>query len=92
MLELVKSQGVRRMEPTGMVIGLKIVAKPGARLIRREVFHRMRDAFEQNGIHFARLQVLVEALGGAAAQAPDSPDELVAARRAEPRAGARRKR
>jgi len=81
LLEPVKSQGVRRMEPTGMVIGLKIVAKPGSEvyLIRREVFHRVRDAFEQNGIHFARPQVLVATLGGAAAQVPDSPDQLAAA-------------
>ena len=81
LLEPVKSQGVRRMEPTGMVIGLKIVAKPGSEvyLIRREVFHRVRDAFEQNGIHFARPQVLVAALGGAVAQSPDSPDQLAAA-------------
>jgi moderate conductance mechanosensitive channel len=81
LLEPVKSQGVRRMEPTGMVIGLKIVAKPGSEvyLIRREVFHRVRDAFEQNGIHFARPQVVVAALGGAVAQLPDSPDQLAAA-------------
>ena len=63
-----------------MVIGLKIVAKPGSEvyLIRREVFHRVRDAFEQNGIHFARPQVLV-ATAGAVAQLPDSPDQLAAA-------------
>ena len=53
LLKPIKSQGVRRMEPTGMVIGLKIVAKPGSQvyLIRRELFQRVRDAFEQNGIH-----------------------------------------
>jgi moderate conductance mechanosensitive channel len=81
LLEPVKSQGVRRMEPTGMVIGLKIVAKPGSEvyLIRREVFHRVRDAFEQNGIHFARPHVLVASLGGATAQVPESPDQLAAA-------------
>ena len=81
LLEPIKSQGVRRMEPTGMVIGLKIVAKPGSEvyLIRREVFQRVRDAFEQNGIHFARPQVLVATFGGAVAQLPDSPDQLAAA-------------
>ena len=64
-----------------MVIGLKIVAKPGSEvyLIRREVFHRVRDAFEQNGIHFARPHVLVASLGGATAQVPESPDQLAAA-------------
>jgi hypothetical protein len=77
LLEPVKSQGVRRMEPTGLVIGLKIVAKPGSEvyLIRREVFHRVRDAFEQNVVHFARPPTL----GGAVAQLPDSPDQLAAA-------------
>jgi small-conductance mechanosensitive channel len=81
LLEPIKSQGVRRMEPTGMVIGLKIVAKPGSEvyLIRREVFQRVRDAFEQNNIHFARPQVMVAALGGAVAQLPDPPDQLAAA-------------
>jgi moderate conductance mechanosensitive channel len=29
LLEPVKSQGVRRMEPTGMVVGIKFMAKPG---------------------------------------------------------------
>ena len=81
LLEPIKSQGVRRMEPTGMVIGLKIVAKPGSEvyLIRRELFQRVRDAFEQNGIHFARPQVMVAAFDGAVAQLPDAPDQLAAA-------------
>jgi small-conductance mechanosensitive channel len=61
LLEPVKSQGVRRMEPTGMVVGIKFMAKPGTEvyLLRREVYQRLRDAFEQNGIHFARPQVVV---------------------------------
>ena len=81
LLEPIKSQGVRRMEPTGMVIGLKIVAKPGSEvyLIRREVFQRVRDEFEKNGIHFARPQVMVTALAGAAPQAAGSPEELAGA-------------
>ena len=64
-----------------MVIGLKIVAKPGSEvyLIRRELFQRVRDAFEQNGIHFARPQVMVAAFDRAVAQLPDSPDQLAAA-------------
>ncbi len=79
LLEPIKSQGVRRMEPTGMVIGLKIVAKPGSEvyLIRREVFQRVRDEFEKNGIHFARPQVMVTS--GAAPQPAGSPEQLAAA-------------
>ena len=41
--------------------------------------HRMGDALEQNGIHFARPHVLVASLGGATAQVPESPDQLAAA-------------
>ena len=43
-----------------MVVGLKFMAKPGSEvyLLRREVYQRVRDAFEQNDIHFARPQVM----------------------------------
>ncbi len=69
LLDSVKSQGVRRMEPTGMVVGLKFMARPGSEvfLLRREIYQRVRDAFEQNGIHFARPQVVVA--GGTASPA-----------------------
>lgn len=72
LLEPVKSQGVRRIEPTGIVVGLKFMAKPGSEvyMLRREVYHRVRDAFEQNGIRFARPRVIVtSAAEGAAAAA-----------------------
>ncbi|WP_460448665.1 mechanosensitive ion channel family protein [Alsobacter sp. SYSU BS001988] len=85
-LEPVKSQGVRRMEQIGMVIGVKFMAKPGEQFIlRREVYQRVRDAFEKNGIAFARPQVVVqvpnakmspeesEAIAAAAAEAADMP-------------------
>ena len=70
LLEPVKSQGVRRMEPTGMVVGVKFMAKPGSEvyLLRREVYQRVRDAFEQNGIHFARPQVMVANPAGESGQ------------------------
>ena len=85
-LEPVKSQGVRRMEQIGMVVGVKFMAKPGEQFIlRREVYQRVRDAFEKNGIAFARPQVVVqvpnaklsaeesEAIAAAAAEAVDLP-------------------
>ena len=60
-----KSQGVRRMEQIGIVIGIKFMAKPGEQFIlRREVYQRVRDAFEKNGIDFARPQVTVQMPGG----------------------------
>lgn len=68
-LETVKSQGVRRLEPSGMVVGLKFMAKPGSEvyMLRREIYHRVRDAFEENGIYFARNEVLIASPGDAAA-------------------------
>jgi small-conductance mechanosensitive channel len=49
------------MEPTGVVIGIKFMARPGSEvyLLRREIYQRLLDAFEQNGVEFARPQVLV---------------------------------
>jgi small-conductance mechanosensitive channel len=49
------------MEQYGLVVGVKFTAKPGEQwALRREVFHRIRDAFARDGIHFARPQVMVQ--------------------------------
>jgi hypothetical protein len=83
-MEPLKSQGVRRMEPAGMVVGLKFMGKPGSEVyaLRREIYHRVRDAFEQNGIRFARTEVFVAGSGdpaaGAALAAPSSPTTRLA--------------
>ena len=67
-LEPLKSQGVRRMEEFNMVVGVKFMAKPGAQwLIRREAYQRIRDAFEANGISFARRDVTVNVRRNASA-------------------------
>jgi len=59
-LEPLKSQGVRRMEDDAMIIGLKFMAKPGEQFtLRREVYQRVRDAFERNGIDLAPRKVEV---------------------------------
>ena len=65
LLDRVKSQGVRRMEPTGIVVGIKFMATPDSEvyLIRREIYQRVLAAFEKNGIEFARPQVLVASSG-----------------------------
>ena len=61
LLEPLKSQGVRRMEQTGLVVGIKFMARPGSEvyLLRREIYQRLLDTFEQNGVEFARPQILV---------------------------------
>lgn len=83
-LEPVKSQGVRRMEQIGMVVGVKFMAKPGEQFIlRREVYQRVRDAFEENGIRFAQPQVVVQMPGGQAQQLSPEQSDAVAAAAAE---------
>jgi moderate conductance mechanosensitive channel len=79
-LEPIKSQGVRRMEPTGMVVGLKFMATPGSEvyMLRREVYQRVRDAFVEHGIQFARPQVMIATPGDAPLSAT-SRDQLAAA-------------
>ena len=61
------------MEPTGIVVGIKFMARPGSEvyLLRREIYQRLLVAFEKNGIEFARPQVLV-ASSGADLEASDN--------------------
>lgn len=67
LIEPLKSQGVRRMEEFNMVVGVKFMAKPGEQwVIRREAYHRVRDAFDANGLNFAERSVKVEVVGGEA--------------------------
>ena len=83
LLAPVKSQGVRRMEPNGMVVGIKFMAKPGEQFVlRREIYQRIRDAFDRNRIQFARPEVVVvghpgsfhEAMAAAALKGAHTPD------------------
>ncbi len=77
LLQPIKFQGVRRMEQYGMVVGVKFTARPGEQwMLRREVFQRVRDAFQEAGIAFARPQVIVQVPGGA--QLPPEAIEAVA--------------
>ncbi|NIX76400.1 mechanosensitive ion channel family protein [Microvirga terricola] len=75
LLQPLKFQGVRRMEQYGLVVGVKYTAKPGEQFeLRREVFHRIRDAFSREGIDFARPQVVVQMPPGV-----DNPEVVKAA-------------
>ena len=63
-LEPLKSQGVRRMEEFNMVVGVKFMTKPGEQWqMRKEVYQRVRDAFDSNGIRLAERNVKVEVVG-----------------------------
>ena len=60
LLAPIKSQGVRQMEDSAMVMRVKYKTKPGEQFaIRKEVYRLMREAFEKAGIEFAHKNVTV---------------------------------
>lgn len=60
-LEPFKSQGVKRMEESAMIVGAKFMTKPGAQfMIRKELYSRVQKAFAENDIHFAHKRVAVD--------------------------------
>lgn len=72
-IQPLKSQGVHRMDDSSFIVRVKFMARPGEQFVlRREVFRRVQEAFQQHGIKFAPRRVIVDAaptLGGAAAAA-----------------------
>jgi small-conductance mechanosensitive channel len=82
-LQPLKSQGVLAMEDSAMLVKAKFTAKPGEQfVIRREAYQRIKQAFDEAGIHFAHRQVTVfvppgatpaEAAGAAAAALSAEP-------------------
>jgi small-conductance mechanosensitive channel len=60
MLGKIKSQGVRELDDSAMVMRVKFKTVPGEQfVIRREVFRMMQEAFRENGIEFAHRNVTV---------------------------------
>ena len=60
-LEPFKSQGVKAMEDSAMIIRAKFKAKPGAQFsIRKEAYQRVQSAFKEAGIEFAHRRVSVD--------------------------------
>ena len=60
MLDKVKSQGVRELDDSAMIMRVKFKTIPGEQfVIRREVFRMMQEAFRENGIEFAHRNVTV---------------------------------
>lgn len=59
-LQPLKSQGVIEMEDSAMIMRVKFMTRPGDQwVIRRIVFARIRDLFEEKGIKFAHREVTV---------------------------------
>jgi small-conductance mechanosensitive channel len=74
LLEPIKSQGVREMDDSAMIMRVKYKTKPGDQFaIRKEVYRLMQEAFKEAGIEFAHRNVTVymppETGGQAGAQA-----------------------
>ena len=60
LLDKIKSQGVREMDDSAMIMRVKFVCVPGEQfVIRREVYRRIQEAFQKNGIEFAHRNVTV---------------------------------
>ena len=56
-----KSQGIREITSSVMVIRVKFTAKPGKHfVIRREAYRRITEALKAKGIHYAHRKVIVE--------------------------------
>jgi small-conductance mechanosensitive channel len=70
-MEPFKSQGVKRMEDSAMIVGAKFMAKPGQQfMIRKELFNRVQKAFAANDVHFAHKRVAVDLPEGFDANSP----------------------
>lgn len=64
-IEPFKSQGVKAMEDSAMIIRGKFMAKPGTQFtIRKEIYDRVQAAFKENGIQFAHRRVAVDLPAG----------------------------
>ena len=56
----VKFQGVKLFEESAMAMRIKFTTRPGEQfIVRREVFSRLRKAFEKHGLDFASRHVVV---------------------------------
>ncbi len=59
-LQPLKSQGVYAMEDSAMIIRVKYMTRPGDQfVIRKHVYSRIRELFEEQGVHFANRLVTV---------------------------------
>jgi hypothetical protein len=60
LLDKIKSQGVREMDDSAMIMRVKFKTIPGEQfVIRREVYKRLQEYFAAAGIEFAHRNVTV---------------------------------
>ena len=73
----VKSQGVREITSSVMIIRVKFTAKPGTHfVIRREAYRRITEALAAKGIHYAHRKVIVELPEGAEQSAAEKSEQI----------------
>ena len=72
LLDKIKSQGVRELDDSAMIMRLKFKTIPGGQfVIRREVYRMIQESFRENGIEFAHRNVTVYLPPGEEAGEPD---------------------
>ncbi|UCG22148.1 MAG: mechanosensitive ion channel family protein [Deltaproteobacteria bacterium] len=60
LLDKIKSQGVREMDDSAMIMRIKFKTVPGQQfIVRKEVYKRVQEAFREAGIEFAHRNVTV---------------------------------
>ena len=60
LLDDIRSQGVRELDDSAMILRVKFKTLPGKQFVlRREVYQRLARAFRENGIEFAHRDVTV---------------------------------
>ena len=60
-IEPFKSQGVKSIEDSAIIVRGKFMAKPGKQFVlRKELYNRVQKSFQENGIEFAHRKVTVE--------------------------------
>jgi len=72
LLGKIKSQGVKELDDSAMIMRVKYKTKPGDQfVIRRELFRMIQESFRKNRIEFAHRNVTVYLPPGEEAAAPD---------------------
>jgi small-conductance mechanosensitive channel len=60
LLSKIKSQGVREMDDSAMIVRVKFKTKPGEQfVVRKEVYRLIQESFQEHGIEFAHRNVTV---------------------------------
>jgi len=60
-LEPFKSQGVKAIEDSAIIVRGKFMSKPGRQfMLRKELYNRVQKSFQESGIEFAHRKVTVE--------------------------------